>query len=40
MKLSDYVVDFLVEQGVKHTFGITGGAIVHVFDSIAKNHNI
>ena len=40
MKLSDYVANFLVEQGVKHTFGITGGAIVHVLDSISKNPNI
>jgi acetolactate synthase-1/2/3 large subunit len=40
MKLSDYVVDFLAGQGVKHVFGITGGAIVHIFDSIDKNPNI
>ena len=40
MKLSDYVAQFLVEQGVKHVFGITGGAIVHTFDSIAKNKEI
>ena len=36
MKLSDYIARFLAEQGVKHVFGITGGAIVHTFDSIAK----
>ena len=40
MKLSDYVAEFLVENGVKHTFGITGGAIIHVFDSIGKKEGI
>ena len=40
MKLSDYIADFLVRKGVKHTFGITGGTIVHVIDSIFKNPNI
>jgi acetolactate synthase-1/2/3 large subunit len=40
MKLSDYIADFLVKEGVKHTFGITGGAIVHVLDSIYQNPNI
>lgn len=40
MKLSDYIADFLVKKGVKYTFGITGGAIVHVIDSIFRNPNI
>jgi len=40
MKLSDYVASFLVEQGVKHVFLITGGAAVHLVDSIGKNPNI
>jgi acetolactate synthase-1/2/3 large subunit len=40
MKLSDYVTEFLVKKGVKHVFGITGGTIVHMFDSIGKNPNI
>ena len=40
MKLSDYLADFLVNQGVKHTFVITGGAIVHAIDSVARNPNI
>src|SRR3989344_4167296 len=40
MKLSDYLADFLVNQGVKHTFVITGGSIVHAIDSVARNPNI
>lgn len=40
MKLSDYVAEFLAKQNVQHVFGITGGAIIHVFDSIAKREDI
>ena len=40
MKLSDYVISFLVEQGVKHVFLITGGAAVQLVDSIGKNPDI
>ena len=40
MKLSDYVVDFLSKQGIKHVFVITGGASVHLIDSIAKHNDI
>src|SRR5206468_11804508 len=37
MKLSDYVIDFLVRRGVTHVFGMSGGAAVHLFDSVAKH---
>lgn len=37
MKLSDYVIQFLAEKGVTHFFGMSGGAAIHLFDSIAKN---
>lgn len=40
MKLSDYVADFLANEGVTHTFGLTGGAVVHLFDSMAKHPRI
>ncbi len=40
MKLSDYVADFLVKKNIKHTFGITGGVIIHIFDSIGKHPEI
>ncbi len=36
MKLSDYVAQFLADQGIGHVFGLTGGAVVHLFDSISK----
>lgn len=37
MKLTDYVIDFLVKLGVEYVFGLTGGAVVHLFDSASKN---
>lgn len=40
MKTSDYIAQFLVDQGVKDVFVLTGGCIVHVIDSIAKNDQI
>ncbi|MBR9705287.1 thiamine pyrophosphate-binding protein [Candidatus Pacearchaeota archaeon] len=38
MKLSDYVVKFLEKNGVEYAFGITGGAIIHIFDSLEKSN--
>lgn len=40
MKLSDYIAQFLVEQGISHAFVISGGAAVHMIDSIAQNPDI
>src|SRR5437016_8595465 len=37
MKLSDYVIDFLAQRGVTHVFGMSGGAAVHLFDSVARH---
>lgn len=37
MKLSDYVIDFLARNGARHLFGVTGGAVVHLFDSADRN---
>lgn len=33
MKLSDYVIDFIVRRGVSHVFEMVGGAITHLLDS-------
>ena len=40
MKLSDYVADFLVGQGVKHVFVVTGGASAHLIDSVGQKAGI
>lgn len=40
MKLSDYVADFLVRQGIRHVFAITGGASLHLIESVANHPDI
>ena len=40
MKLTDYITAFLVEKGVECAFGMSGGAAVHLFDSIYKSESI
>lgn len=40
IKLTDYVAEFLADQGVTHVFGLTGGAVVHFFDSLERNPRI
>ncbi len=37
MKLSDYIAEFLVQQGIKHVFVISGGAILHLIDSVSRH---
>lgn len=37
MKVSDYVADFLARQGVRHVFGIAGGASLHLIHSVADH---
>lgn len=40
MKLSDYVVQFIRSQQVKHVFIYPGGAITHLVDSLYKEEEI
>jgi len=40
MKLSDYVIDFIVRQGVPHIFEFIGGAITHLIDSTVDRDDI
>lgn len=37
MKVSDYVVDFLVRRGVGDIFMVTGGGIMHLVDSFGRH---
>ena len=37
MKLTDYLVQFLVDSGIDAVFGLTGGAVVHLFESADQN---
>src|SRR6476646_9197048 len=36
MKLSDYVIRFVAEQGVKHIFLVTGGGAMHLNASLGQ----
>ena len=36
MKLSDYVMRFLAEQGVRHVFMLPGGGAMHLNDSLGR----
>lgn len=40
MKLSDYVVRFIAEQGVKHVFLVTGGGAMHLNQSLGAERSI
>jgi acetolactate synthase-1/2/3 large subunit len=36
LKLSDYVIRFIADQGVKHVFLVTGGGAMHLNDSLSR----
>ena len=36
IKVSDYIVHFLVEKGISHVFGYPGGSVTNLMDSIYK----
>ena len=40
MKLSDYIVDFLVQKGVTDVFGYPGGSVTNLMDSFRKRNDI
>ena len=40
MKASDYIVQFLADQGIEKAFGYIGGAVAHLYDSFDKNDSI
>lgn len=40
IKLSDYIASFLVENGIKDIFTITGGGAMHLNDSFGHNPNL
>lgn len=40
VKISDYVIDYLISLGIKNIFLISGGGCIHLIDSIGKNKKI
>lgn len=40
MKLSDYVIRFIADQGVKHVFMVPGGGAMHLNDSLGHSADV
>ena len=40
VKLSDYVIDFIARQGVRHVFLLPGGAAMHLNDSLGQSRDV
>lgn len=40
MKLADYLVQFIADQGVKTVFGYQGGSISHVIDALSRHPGV
>ncbi len=40
MKLSTYVLDVLVSEGITHVFEVCGGALAHLLDSFYDRKDI
>ena len=39
MKVSDYIVEYLIEKGITDVFGYPGGMITHLMESFSKYHS-
>lgn len=39
-KVSDYIAQFLVDQGIRHLFLIPGGGMMHMLDSVASQKGL
>ena len=37
MKLSNYVIQFLADQGVKHAFLVVGGGAMHLNEALGRS---
>lgn len=40
MKLSDYVIEFIQKKNIKDIFLLSGGGMMHLLDSLAKNNKL
>lgn len=40
MKLSNYIIDFLVKNGINYVFEVAGGALAHLLDSLYERKDI
>lgn len=39
MKVSDYIVDFMIDKGITDVFGYPGGMVTYLMDSFSKKQN-
>jgi acetolactate synthase I/II/III large subunit len=37
MKVSDYIIQYLFEHGIKRVYGVVGGGAMHLFDSLVRS---
>jgi len=40
VKLSDYIWEYIADQGVKHVFMVAGGGAMHLVDSLGQNKRL
>lgn len=40
IKVSDYIAQFIVKQGIKDLFLISGGGMMHMLDSVSRNKDL
>ena len=40
MRVADWIIESLFNLGLRKIFGVTGGAVVHLFDAASKNEKI
>jgi acetolactate synthase-1/2/3 large subunit len=40
VKVSDYIIDFVAQQGVSHIFMLPGGGAMHLNDSVGRNRKL
>ena len=40
MKVSDYVIQFLADLGIRHIFYVSGGGAMHLNDSLGQNEQL
>jgi acetolactate synthase-1/2/3 large subunit len=39
-KITDVIVEFLADKGIRHAFGVPGGAVLHLIDSLDRHPGI
>ena len=40
IRVADFIAEFLCQKGVKHTFFLSGGGMMHLIDAVGRNKGI